>query len=314
MRCALPLLLLFPTVSFAQSTEAIDAVERKLERQRTAKWILEQEAPAGGFYLAPQDPRADSAPRASLRATNGAVRALKYLGFPLLKTEKEKHAKFVLSYYDPKTGGFAELGGKTDVTITSIGIMAAAELDIPHEKYARAMDYLKENARMFEEIRIAAAAIEAWGVKDCPFDIKEWLKPLFDYSNTLIDSNAKEGGARQLASFNATLLRLNHVVNTQVLGSLQAGQRDDGGWGKKGEKASDIESTYRVMRCFMLLGRGKTNKAFWQPKDLNAVRKFVESHRNKDNGYATKPGDKSNMSGAYFAAIISMWLDEMEKK
>src|SRR4029079_4366096 len=101
MRFAFLLLLVFPAVTFAQTKEMVEAIERKLERQRTAKWVLEQEAPGGGFYLAPQDPRADAAPRASLRATNAAVRALQYLGFPLLKSEKGKHAKFVLGCYDP---------------------------------------------------------------------------------------------------------------------------------------------------------------------------------------------------------------------
>ena len=50
-----------------------------------------------------------------------------------------------------------------------------------------------------------------------------------------------------------------------------------------------------------------------KPKDIPGLRKFVESHRNKDGGYATKPGDKSNLGGVYFAAIIQKWLDEMEK-
>ena len=195
MRYAVPLLLLIPSVSFAQTKGMIDDIQRKLDRQRTAKWVLEQEASNGGFYNAPQDPKVDAAPRASLRATNGAVRALKYLGFPLLKSEKEKHAKFVLSCYDPRTGGFAEPGGKPDVVTTSIGIMVAAELDIPHEKYARAMDYLKEHARTFEEVRIAAAAVEAWGVKECPFKLDEWFK----VAGKHIDSLNLEGSAEQIA-------------------------------------------------------------------------------------------------------------------
>src|SRR5687767_11400425 len=157
MRFAIPLLLLFPGITFAQTKEMVEAVERKLAKQRTAKWVLEQEAPDGGFYLAPRDPKSDSEPRPMLRATNGAVRALKYLGFPLLNTERQKHAAFVLKCYDPKTGAFAEPGGKPDVAITSIGVMAATELGIRKEKFAKAMDYLKENAKTFEEVRIAAA-------------------------------------------------------------------------------------------------------------------------------------------------------------
>ena len=82
----------------------------------------------------------------------------------------------MLKCYDPKTGGFAEPGGKPDVTITSIGVMAAMELGIPKEKFAKAMDYLKENAKTFEDVRIGAAAVEAWGVKDCPFKFDEWMK------------------------------------------------------------------------------------------------------------------------------------------
>jgi hypothetical protein len=313
MRYAFPLLLLFPTISFAQTKEMIDAVERKLERQRTAKWVLEQEAPQGGFYLAPRDPRSDAAPKASLRATNGAVKALKYLGFPLLKGEKEKHAKFVLSCYDPKTGAFAEPGGKPDVVITSIGVMAAGELDIPHEKYAKAMDYLKENAKTFEEVRIGAAAVEAWGVKECPFKLDDWFKIASKHIESLnLEGNAeasRDGGSRDAGSYIALVLRL-HLVPPDNVGlpglTLKDGQRDDGGWGKKGEKASDIETTYRVMRAMMLMKM--------KPKDVAKLRAFIESRRNKDNGYTVKPGDQSSMSGVYYATIITMWLDEMEKK
>jgi hypothetical protein len=43
------------------------------------------------------------------------------------------------------------------------------------------------------------------------------------------------------------------------------------------------------------------------------MRDFVASCRNKDGGYGVKPGDPSTMSGAYYAAIVSKWLDEMEK-
>src|SRR5262245_4388982 len=102
MRYAVPLLLLTPAISLAQTKEMLDAIERKLERMRTAKWVLELEAPDGGFYLAPKDPKAGVEQRPMLRATNGAVRALNYLDFPLMRGEKEKHAKFVLSCFDPK--------------------------------------------------------------------------------------------------------------------------------------------------------------------------------------------------------------------
>lgn len=303
MRLSFALVLLLPSVSFAQTEEMIEAAERKLADQRTAKWVFAQEAPDGGFYLAPQDPKSDAKPQPSLRATNGAVRALKYLGFPLLKKEREGHAAFVLKCYDPKTGGFAEPGGKPDVTITSIGVMAAAELGIPHEKYAKAMDYLKENAKTFEEVRIGAAAVEAWGVKDFPLASDVWAKIGHEFLVQQKEFHPKDGGARDWGSVTAMCLR----IGAKVEGAepiLIGGQRDDGGWGKKGEKESDIESTYRVMRALMLLKE--------KPKDTKKLREFIGSHRNKDGGYATKPGGKSSMSGVYYCVIVSKWLDDME--
>src|SRR5262245_47397721 len=111
MRLSFALVLLLPSVSFAQTEEMVKAIQQKLAGQRTVKWVLEQEAPGGGFYVAPKDPRTKVDPMPSLRATSSAVRTLKYLGYPLLKTEREKHTAFVLKCYDPKTGGFADTPG-----------------------------------------------------------------------------------------------------------------------------------------------------------------------------------------------------------
>lgn len=311
MRLSLALVLLLPALAPAQDEDALRKVERQLETLRTAKWVLEQVAPTGGFYLAPQDPKLDAKPQPMLRATSGAVRALKYSGQPLLPKEREKHAAFVLSCYDAKTGAFAEPGGKPDVAITSVGVMAAVELGIPKEKFAKAMDYLKANAKTFEEVRIAAAAVEAWGVKDCPFQVQDFVTLANNELLQLIKA-AKDDRARTVGSYSALVLRLGFSLKdygfepdaaTKI---LHTGQRDDGGWGKPGEKASDIETTYRVMRALLLLKV--------KPKDAEKLRAFVAKHRNDDHGYATKPGDKSSMSGAYYCTVILHWLDEMEKK
>jgi prenyltransferase beta subunit len=282
MRYLFAFLLLVPSVAVAQPND-------------TAKWVLAREAPTGGFALTAKDTKP------GLRSTSGAVRALRYLGEQV--PNKDKHAAFVLSCYDPKTGGFAEPGGKPDVTITAVGVMAAAELGIPKEKYAKAMDYLKANAKTFEDVRIGAAAVEAWGVKDCPFKLDAWA----DVARKQLDEgfgDPADGGARELGSVAAMLLRLERAeVREQekmlTARLVRAGQRADGGWGKKGEKDSDIETTYRVMRAFYLLKE--------TPKDVAKVREFVAKHRNADGGYATKPGDASGMSGAYYAAIVSSW-------
>ena len=300
MRLSLALVLLLPSLAAAQPT-----AEQKKE---TVKWVLAQEAPGGGFYVAPQPPDVDAPPRPSLRATSAAVRSLKYLGADI--PNKDKHAAFVLKCFDPKTGAFAEPGGQPDVTITSVGVMAAVELGIPKEKFAKAMDYLKENAKTFEEVRIGAAAAEAWGVKDCPFDVDGWLTVGKLLAPKPDLSNLKDGAARDLGSAAALLLRLEGKLGQQERKSLgemlQEGQREDGGWGKKGEKASDAETTYRVMRALMLLKE--------KPKDVKKLREFIAAHRNKDGGYATKPGEASSMSGVYYCTVITKWLNEMEKK
>ncbi len=306
MRIAIALVLLCPSLVFAQPTAA--------QKKETVKWITALEAPNGGFYLAPQDPNIDAKPVPMLRATNGAVRAMKYLGAEV--PNKDKHAAFVLSCYDPKTGGFAEPGGKPDVTITSIGVMASAELGIPKEKFAKAMDYLKENAKTFEDVRIGAAAVEAWGVKDCPFDLKEWNE-IGKQHPGMKDAAAealRDGEARSLGSVVAFNLRLGLTRREESVADhyLALGQRQDGGWGKKGEKASDIETTYRVMRAMVLHKDNPKDNRKHKSADLAAVRKFVDAHRNKDGGYATKHGDKSSMSGAYYCVIVSKWLDDME--
>lgn len=309
MRLSFVLVLLLPSVSFAQTEEMIKAIQQKLANQRTVKWVLEQEAPDGGFYVAPQDPNIDAKPMPSLRATSAAVRTLKYLGYPLLKNEREKHAAFVLKCYDPKTGGFADTpGGKPDVTITSVGVMAAAELGIPHEKYAKAMDYLKENAKTFEDVRIGAAAVEAWGVKDCPFDLKPWFKIADKDGTESIEDFTPRDYARDIGSHAAFSLRLGREIKQgpAITKTLLEGQREDGAWGKHLAKESDIETTYRVMRAFVLLKE--------KPNARNKLREFIDAHRNKDGGYAVKPGDKSSMSGAYYCTIITKWLDEMSGK
>jgi hypothetical protein len=310
MRACLVLVLLCPSVAFAQTREIDEAIKQKLA---TLKFIASLETPQGGFAVAPQPPEIDAIPQPSLRATSGAVRAWKYLGGEKLGAKfpnQEKHAAFVLKCYDPKTGGFAEPGGEPDVTITSIGVMAAVEFGIPREKFAKAMDYLKANAKTFEEVRIAAAAVEAWGVKDSPIDTKKLAGQAVQFGSrgTTDPVAMRDGGARDFGSTIATALRLGSPINdgarkhTSEL--LRLGQRDDGGYGKKGEKESDIETTYRVMRAFVLLKE--------KPKDVAAVRKFVAAHRNVDGGYGMKPGEKSSMSGVYYAVVISGWLDEMK--
>src|SRR5207247_1379516 len=86
---------------------------------------------------------------------------------------------------------------------------------------------------------------------------------------------------------------------------LVAGQRTDGGWGKKGATASDPETNYRVMRALYLLKE--------KPADPAKLRGLLAKYRNADGGYGVEPGKSSNISGTYYAITILHWLAELEK-
>jgi hypothetical protein len=287
--------LLVPVAARAQDPQAVKSGESLL------------------FILKLQDPEtkafkvtADGKP--SVRACNGAVKVLKTVWGMDTFPNKDKVAAFVLSCYDPQTGGISDApGGKADVASTSVGVMAAVELGIPREKFAKAMGYLKANAKTFDDVRIAVAAVEAWGVKDCPFDLTPWLDTAKEFGlQKCLDP--KNGGARTVGSIAAMQLRLGKSVEVPVdaLQFLRDGQRNDGGWGKAGDAASDAETTYRVMRAFMLMKE--------KPRDPAKLREFVAKCRNADGGYGVKPGEPSTMSGVYYAGMISHWLGGSEKK
>ena len=303
MRLALPFLLLLTPLATAQSTDEVKA---------TLAFISKLRDPATGAY-AVHPPKEGEKLTPSLRAVNGAVKATKYLGGEV--TDQDKLKKFVLSCYNDKTGTFAEPGGKPDVTITSVGVMAAVELGIPKESYRKAMDYLKANAKTFEEVRIAAAAVEAFGLKDSGIDLKVWERFGID---ALASSSDAKADARLSGSAVALILRLEPNPETRAAKLVQAelrllnhkvlhvGQRKDGGWAKKGALESDAETTYRVMRALKLMNE--------RPTDIPALKTFLVSCRRPDGGYGVDAKAPSSMSGVYYYAAVSKWLSEMEKQ
>jgi prenyltransferase beta subunit len=182
--------------------------------------------------------------------------------------------------------------------------MAVVELKMPIEKYAQgASKYLSDNAKSFEEIRIAAAGFEA--IKKKAPQEGRWIAQVLHLQNKDASFGKELGMARDTASSVVTLLRLGAVPANaeQCLKVLKAGQRQSGGWGKAdSEIASDLDSTYRVMRCFVML------KA--KPTNVEGVRSFVAKCRNPDGGYAVAPGQPSSVGGTYFAASITHWLKD----
>jgi hypothetical protein len=281
--------------------------DARQDREATIRWILQQEVDQGGFLLRPPPANLDVVPQPSLRATSGAVRALLYLGAPI--PHIDRHRQFVLRCYDPRTGGFAEPGGQPDVPLTSVGILAATALQIPPKEYAKAWEYLHRQAKTFEDVRIAAAAVEAAGLKNCPFDLQPWIAQAREVAEEALKRDPADGGARDLGSAVALILRiggeLTEEQSQRYLRVLREGQRADGGWGRSGSKHSDLETTYRVMRAFVHL-RGK-------PHDLPALQRFLAAQRSPQGAYAVAPAEPPSMSGTYYAAAILHWLEQWER-
>jgi hypothetical protein len=280
-------LVLVPVVVCAQSPD---------QKKATVAYLQQLQQKDGGFA-----PAAGQA-KSSLRTTSSALRALKYFGGDA--KDRDAAATFVKSCFDKDSGGFVDLpGGKPDVAVTAVGFMAVVELKLPTEPYEPGiLKYLGDNARNFDQIRIAAAGVEALGKQ--PPQAQAWLEQVRKMANADGAFGKGDGAARDTGSAAVVLLRLAGKVENPdvILKALNAGQRNDGGFGKADAKGSDLESSYRVMRAYHML------KA--KPAKAQALREFVARCRNNDGGYGVEPGSPSNVSGTYYASIILHWLGE----
>ncbi len=280
------------------------------EKDRTLAFINSLRDAKTGAYAVQAKP--DTPLQPSVRACNGALRAKKYLGQPI--TDTKAMQQFVLGQYDAKTGTFSEPGEATNPIITSIGLMAALELDSPREPLAKVFDSLQTTAKSFEELRLVAAAIEAWGPKECPYKPEEYLKALAPFRLEYLNAEQAQAkpteSARMVASVTASVLRVSSELTekeaTWVPGCLLAGQRADGGWGQAGVVESDLDTTYRVMRSLSLLKLA--------PKEPARLRDFVQSCRKSNGGYGTTAKADPSLSGVYYAVMVEKWLKELEQK
>lgn len=269
--------------------------------KQTIAYVQKLQTDGGGFLSMAPQPNIRIA--STLRATSAAVRALHYLGGEI--PNKAACVKFVESCFDPVSGGFSDFPrGTPDVFTTAVGVMAVTELKMPVEKFGpAATKYLGDNAKGFDEIRIAAAGLERLSVTSPKANA--WLEEVRRMQNPDGTFGKGPGQARATGGAVVTLLRLGGKVAAQdaVLKVLNAGQRQSGGFGKEDEPAaSDLETSYRVLRCFVML------KA--RPANVDGLRAFVAKCRNDDGGYGISPGEPSNVSATYFAAIITHWLNE----
>lgn len=299
-RISLPLTLLFLLPGFARAQD--------ISVKQTLTYLQKLQTESGGFK-ATLDSKADTKVLPTLRATSTAIRAFHYWGGDL--PNKAACVKFVESCHDAASGGFADTpAAKPDVFTTAVGVMAVTELNLPTAKYAGgAIRYLSENAKGFEEIRIAAAGLERLNAKG-PKNAT-WLEEVVKMRNQDGTYGKGPGQGRATGSSVVTVLRLGGKIandpamaeRTNVLKALNEAQRQNGGWGKADDEiASDLETTYRVMRCYHMLQA--------KPASVEGVRSFVAKCRNSDGGYAVAPGQPSSVSGTYFAAIVLHWLKE----
>jgi hypothetical protein len=294
MRCTLLFaLLIIPAPVFSQSAD---------EKKATIQFLTALQQRDGGFIAEPPDRRLDVTPQSSLRATSGAMRAIRYLGGEV--PNKDKALAFVKSCLQADTGAFSDMpGGKVDLGATAVGMMALVELapDAPYEKSVR---YLVLKAKTFEERRLAVAGMEATGT--FPPEVREWIDVVNKDRNADGTYGKDAGQARDTGSVVAMILRSGGTLSDDqrkaVVAALRAGQRADGGFGKAEAKDSDPETTYRVMRAFSLLKE--------KPKDVAKLHEFVARCRNSDGGYGPAPGKPSTVSGTYYAAVVGYWLSK----
>jgi hypothetical protein len=130
---------------------------------------------------------------------------------------------------------------------------------------------------------------------------ERWLETVAKGRNDSGTYGKGDGAARDTGGSVVTVLRLGGKVESEeaVLKVLNTGQRPDGGFGKAGAKGSDLETTYRVVRCYVMLR---------QKPDVKKLLGFVARCRNDDGGYSSEPGMPSNVGATYFAAILHHWL------
>jgi prenyltransferase beta subunit len=288
------IIVILPALASAQTAE---------EKKATIAYLRGLQQKDGGFLAAPASP-SGAKPISALRSTSAGIRAIGYWGGEV--PDKDAARKYVAKLFDKKTGGFIPSAlddVKPDVYNTAVGLMAVVELKIPLEDVEKpAIQFLGENAKNFEEIRIAVAGLEAVG--KLPPQGKDWLAQLEKMKNADGTWGKGPGAARDTGGTAVAILRLGGKLSDRdnILKTMRTGQRKDGGFGQASSETSDLETTYRVMRCFMMLKE--------KPDDPAKVRAFIASCRAKDGGYGVAPGAPSNVGGTYFAGIVLKWLEE----
>jgi len=266
------------------------------ERQKSVRWLQSLQTPDGGFRPSPDAPE-----QGSLRATSAAVRALKRFGGEPVRPDAV--SRFVEQCWHAKTRTFGDRPGQPgDVILTAVGLMAVRELGLPMDNYRQpALDYLAENAREYEEIRMAAAGMEAAG-KVPPDAARRWLEQLRSMAQPDGSFGSGVQKARLTGGTVVAILRLggDGFDPHAIIQLLNKCQNSDGAFGHDERLGSDLETTYRVVRCYSML---KT-----RPARADNLRNWVAQCRHVDGGYGIRPGQPPTVGATYFAAMVLDWL------
>jgi hypothetical protein len=277
--------------ALGQSPQPDRATLRFLERLRQ---------PDGGYA-----PNAQAGAMSSLRATAAAVRAYRHFGGT---PAEDFTGRFVMRCHDATTGGFADAPGQpVAVMTTAVGIMAAVDLRVDPSKYRDAATrYLSEHAKSIEETRLAAAAFEALQIR--PPITDRWLRHAEELRNPDGTFGSGRDTARMTGGTTALIVRLGAAIEHRdaVLKAMRDGQRSDGGFGSADRDSSDLESTYRVMRAFMMMKE--------RPADLPQLRAFLGKCRAASGGYGVVPGDAPSAAGTYYASAVLSWIDPPKRR
>jgi predicted esterase/prenyltransferase beta subunit len=278
----------FPPLTLAQSPT---------ERAASAAFVASLQNPDGGFASKPGGP-------SSLGSTSSGVRTLGYLGGSI--KDVAKCIAYVNSCHDPVSGGFAPTpGGKAEVITTATGLMAVAALKLDINPYAEgAIGFFSKNAKSFEDIRISVAGLEA--IHASSPDFAHWTEMIKADQNPDGTFGSGPAQARATGSKVVALLRMGVPIEPEkkaaILAAMRNGQKPDGGWGE-GEGASDLGSTYRIMRGFFMMK---------EKPDLARLKAYLARFRQADGGYAPTPGAASDLGTTYYYAIMNHWTRLLE--
>ncbi|MSR30096.1 MAG: hypothetical protein EXR99_01200 [Gemmataceae bacterium] len=258
-------------------------------------YALSLENPDGGFLSE------KAKEKTSLRATLGAIRISQMEKKSL--SSLKAHQKFILSCWK-ESGEFADTpGGKPDLITTVVGLMACKDANILEEKVRKSgVLYLIENAKNFEEVRMACAFLAQ--EKEIAQVREAWSGLVLNHLRQTKTQAKPHQLGREMAGALVTLLRLG-VAPPMEYGFTGSWRQQDGGFASANSTQSDMDTVYRVGR-FLHMTQNQT--------ELRKTLPFIEKCANADGGFGPAPGKPSTMGATYQARIVLLWTHSLQPK